>query len=119
MKLLHALLWLFDAYPMSNTRLDLYKEAMDLEEKRDALQADIDQITSHLSRLHRQLSGGPSTSTPVKITATSTVRRKEARAGRGELKSQILEALSEAGSAGLRVKDLVAQLGAKPANIYA
>jgi hypothetical protein len=102
---------------MSNIRIDLYKEAMDLERKRTALQADIDQITSRLSQLLAQLSGGESTS--FKVAATSTVNRKRGRAGRGELKSQILEALTNAGSAGLRVKDLVAQLGTKPANIYA
>jgi hypothetical protein len=106
-------------HAMSNTRLDLYKEAMDLEEKRTALQADIDRITSHLSQLHNQLSGGAAPTKAVKVTATSTISRKGKRAGRGELKSQILEALTNAGAAGLRVKDLVNQLGAKPANIYA
>jgi hypothetical protein len=109
----------FDGLSMSNTRLDLYKEAMDLERKRTALQADIDQITLRLSQLHSQLSSAFSVSTPAEATATSIASRKRRRAGRGELKSQILEALATAGSAGLRVRNLVNQLGTKPANIYA
>jgi hypothetical protein len=104
---------------MSNTRLDLYEEAMDLEGKRTALQADIDQITSRLSQLYSRLSCTNAALTHLEVTATSTVSRKRGRAGRGELKSQILEALTNAGFAGLRVKDLVNQLGTKPANIYA
>ena len=110
---------------MSNTRIALYREAMDLESKRAALQAEIDQVTSRLTNIHGQLFTGegsttttttPSRPSPAGIPAPS--RRSRGRSGRGELKAKVLQALSAAGSSGVRVKELANALGTKAANIY-
>jgi hypothetical protein len=111
---------------MSNTRIDLFREAIALEEKRAAIQAEIDQLSSRLASIHdqlrsREVSPAPTATlskTTVTARTTTSTRRSRGRARRGELKAQVLQALSNAGSAGLRVKDLANSLGTKAANIY-
>jgi hypothetical protein len=111
---------------MSNTRIALYREAIDIERQKSDLQAELDQITSRLTTVHTQLqaaggSSAVSTTIPGNSTAAApiTSRARRGRTRRGELKTAVLEALSSAGNAGLRVKDLANTLGTKSANIYA
>jgi hypothetical protein len=103
---------------ITNDRINLYKEAMSLEEKRASLQGQLDGILSRLSEIKGELfdgdgyvrsnSGGVA---PVALTSTG-------RSARGALKVQILRALTAAGASGVKVKDLAATLGVKAANIH-
>lgn len=110
---------------MSTTRVDLYREAMDLEEKRASLQREIELLSSRLSQIQSQLFSGEITSAPATVATVKeqspaqTTRRKKGRAGRGELKAQIFDALKAAGANGVRVMELSSSLGIKPVNIYA
>jgi hypothetical protein len=110
--------------PMSNNpRIGLYREAMSLEDQRARLQAELERITSRLSAVQSQLFDVESSvavaSSPTASAASTGGRRSRGRSRRGELKAKVLQALVAAGSSGLRVKDLAATLGTKPANIYA
>ena len=108
----------------NNPRIGLYKEAMSLEEQRGRLQAELDRVNSRLNAVQSQLFDVESSaiSAPAVSAApavSSGGRRSRGRSRRGELKARVLQALVAAGSSGLRVKDLAASLGTKPANIYA
>ena len=96
-----------------------------LEERRANLQGELAQLDSQLESLRGRLGSGSPISTsratssaPAQKSAAKATRRG-AKAGRGELKSQIFSALEKAGSSGIRVMDLAKSLGSKPANIYA
>lgn len=106
----------------NNPRIALYKEAMTLEEQRARLQTELDRVLSRLNAVQSQLFDGDTTGSSVVSAsapaAVSVGRRGRGRSRRGELKAQVLNALVAAGSAGVRVKDLAATLGTKPANIY-
>jgi hypothetical protein len=111
---------------MSNDRMSLYREAIELEQKRADLQSELEQLASKLTSIHSQILTGEVSSEPRQVSEstgpvkTSTpTRRRARRSKRGELKSAILNALSSAGAQGLRVLDLARDLASKPANIYA
>ena len=96
---------------------------MNLEEQRARLAADLARLDSQIAAVHSQLMSGESSAAPTASASSSassptSVRRSRGRSGRGELKAQVLDALKAAGSQGVRVKALAAQLGTKPANIY-
>jgi len=108
----------------NNPRIGLYREAMALEDQRARLQAELERVTSRLNAVQSQLfdveSSAASAPTASAAPAVSTSgRRSRGRSRRGELKARVLKELVAAGSKGLRVKDLAATLGTKPANIYA
>jgi hypothetical protein len=110
--------------PMSNNpRIGLYREAMSLEDQRARLQTELERITSRLNAVQSQLFDVESSAAVGSSSAASAAstggRRSRGRSRRGELKAKVLQALVAAGSSGLRVKDLAATLGTKPANIYA
>lgn len=97
---------------------------MALEEERASILGNLERVVSRLEVVKDQLFGrndGFRVSAPREKAAIGSVRRgrRAGRAGRGELKARVLDALSKAGDSGLRVKDLASSLGAKPANIYA
>ena len=108
----------------SQSRIDLYKEAMTLEHERAALQGKLDQLHARLSHIKGALfSQGGSTSAPaaVKVKAIPSKAApavKKVRKERGALKQQILEALAAAGKAGIRVRDLAASIGSKSAALH-
>ncbi len=86
-----------------------------IEEKKSALQSQIDALNQQLDALKRRfLSGSPAETAPK-----GTKAAKSARGRRGELKSAIFSALERAGSAGVKVLDLAKSLHTKPANVYA
>jgi hypothetical protein len=102
---------------MINDRINLYKEAMSLEEKRSQLQGQLDGILLRLSEIKTQLFDGDG------YVRTSTgsgavERTSSGRSQRGALKTEILRALTAAGSSGVKVQDLAATLGVKAANIH-
>jgi hypothetical protein len=105
--------------PNSNPRIERLKAMLGLEEKRSALQQQLDTLHQQLSALREQLfDDGPNL--PIKSPAKSSVKGKsKGRSKRGALKEQILAALSSAGEAGVRVTELAAALGTKAANIHA
>jgi len=102
---------------MSNTspRIVHLKSLLALEEKRAALQEQIDEIHQQISTTRDQIFS------PVSSTVASTVRKVVAkgRTQRGALKAQILSALETAGHAGVRVTELAESLGTKAANLHA
>jgi hypothetical protein len=108
------------------SRIARLKEMITLQEKRAALQREIESIQEQLETLHESVVG--SLSQPV-LPALQALSASPARAAapkqsskapgkRGSLKETILSALESAGSAGVRVKELAAALGTKPVNIY-
>lgn len=102
-----------------NPRIERLKEMLVLEEKRVALQGELDSIAQQLSALKDRLldeSGDVATS----ATKATRVPRKTVgkRQKRGLLKDKIMAALDAAGSAGVKVKDLAAAFGTKPVNIH-
>jgi hypothetical protein len=110
----------------NNPRIGLYREAMSLEDQRARLQTELERITSRLNAVQSQLFDVESSVAVASSSAASSAssastggRRSRGRSRRGELKAKVLQALVAAGSSGLRVKDLAATLGTKPANIYA
>lgn len=102
----------------SNPRISLYKEAMSLEQKREVLQSQLDEILGRLARVKTELFSGEGFASGSS-TAQSGMVRKGVRSGRGELKAKILQALVAAGKAGVRVRDLAETLGVKVANVHA
>jgi len=98
---------------------------LSLTEKKEELLQILEQIDAEI---HRTVQGRVSVEV---ITSQPAIARqapaalkpaakpaKKVKAGRsGGLKDRILDLLDAAGSAGLRVKDIAAKLGAKPANI--
>lgn len=104
--------------PDPNPRIERLKAMLGLEEKRAILQKELDALTAQLSSLKDHLFD----ETPVTIAKPAAIRVKRAgkgRAQRGALKEQIVGALQNAGSAGVRVNELAAALGTKAANIHA
>ena len=104
------------------------KEMISLEEKRLALQQDLESVDQQLAALQQSLVSGVSPCFPPfprqQSPKQSPRRRLEvpkaskARARHGSLKETILSALEAAGNAGVRVKELAASIGIKPVNVH-
>jgi len=113
----------------TSPQIENLKRMIVLEERRANLQGELAQVDSQLESLRGRLGSGSPISTSRAASsraestqaarATSTGRKRRAKAGRGELKSKIFSALEKAGSSGIKVMDLARSLGSKPANIYA
>lgn len=108
----------------SQSQIDLCKEAMDLERERAALQGQLDQLHARLDHIKGALfSSGLSPSAPLSgkvkaVAAKAAPVLSKVRAKRGALKQRILEALAVAGKDGIRVRDLAASIGSKPAALH-
>jgi len=102
---------------MSNTtpRTVHLKSLLALEEKRAALQQQIDAIHHQISIVRDQIFA------TGKATVSKAVHQPapKGRARRGALKAKILAALETAGNAGVRVTELASDLGTKAANLHA
>jgi len=96
-------------------RIERLKSLLALEEKRAALQRQIDELQPRISAIRDRLFDGPAPS-PSRSTSRTAVRR---RTPRGALKQKVLAALESAGSAGVRVTELASALGTKAANLHA
>ncbi len=111
-----------------NPRIQRLKELMELEERRADLQSQLDQLIDQMTALKNALfeeTSSPAAkassvpaSRPAAAAAPAPRGRRRGRTPRGELKSQILSALTAAGSKGVRVTDLAQALGIKPVNIH-
>ena len=107
----------------TNTPVDRLKQMLALEQRRSALQLEIDSLVRQLNDLQKHLFDSPPTVTVGRSLApaapTPPVRgRKRKGAKRGQLSAGILSALQAAGSKGITVGDLATQLGANYKNIY-
>lgn len=99
---------------------------MSLEEKRIALQQQLEAIQGQMDDLRDQLFSGQSTATNARAAVTRTAvsqkptsrAGKAQRSGRGEMKDRIVAALEAAGKQGVRVKELASALNTKPVNIH-
>lgn len=103
---------------MSNTspRIVHLKSLLALEEKRTALQQQIDDIEQQILSVRDQVLGAaPSTV----ARAVRKIASTGGRAQRGALKARIMTALESAGHAGVRVTELAEALGTKAANLHA
>ena len=103
---------------ITNDRINLYKEAMSLEEKRALLQGELDGILSRLSEIKGELFDGDGYVRSSSGGVAPIERTSSGRSARGALKVQILRALTAAGSSGVKVKELAATLDVKAANIH-
>src|SRR5260221_7446064 len=104
---------------MSNTtpRTVHLKAMLALEEKRAALQQQIDEIHHQISIVHDQIFAKRPTTVISAKSAPKAVSK--GRAKRGALKAKIMAALEAAGNSGVRVTELASALGAKAANLHA
>jgi hypothetical protein len=99
----------------SSPQIEHLKKMLNIEEKKAALQSQLDELNRQLDALkQRLLSGSPAASAPKAAGPGRSARNK-----RGELKSAIFSALEKAGSGGVKVLDLAKSLRTKPANVYA
>lgn len=103
---------------MNKDRINLYKEAMALEEKRAQLQEQLDEILANLSAIKDKLFDEDGYVRTQFGGAISVSRTSTGRTARGALKVQILRALTAAGSSGVKVKELAATLGVKSTNVH-
>ncbi len=102
-----------------NPRIEGLKAMMSLEEKRSALQTQLDTVQQQLIALQSRFfddSNPAKNSSPQSSPKVRSGLGKRAR--RGALSEKILSALSSAGEAGIRVKDLASAIGTKAANIH-
>lgn len=108
----------------STSRIDLYKEAMSIENERASLQGKLDRLHARLETIKSALfTAGATVAAPAAakakpVAAKAAPAGKQPRAGRGELKQRILEALAAAGKAGIRVRDLAVSIGSKPEALH-
>ncbi len=124
---------------MTQSRIAHLKEMVVLEQHREALQRQIDDVVNKLIGIRNSISS--KTSSALSLSAASSPKKvgrpakgakaapaapvkaiktgKSGRVGRGVLKEQIFSALQSAGSAGVYVKELAQSLNMKPVNIHA
>jgi hypothetical protein len=88
-----------------------------LEEKRETLQRQIDDIQHQILAVQDRIFGKESM--VLNIAKSIGKVATPGRAKRGALKAKIMAALDTAGHAGVRVTDLAAELGTKAANLHA
>jgi transposase-like protein len=93
---------------------------MELEERRAELQGELETLVNRMSALRDSLfeDSGLSAFNGGGISGGGRRGGKAPRMGRGELKNQMVNALTTAGSNGVRVADLARELGIKPVNIH-
>jgi hypothetical protein len=106
-----------------NPRLERLKELLSLEERRVAVQQDLESITQRMVSLRDSLfdegrSPRSEAAAPPNEPAAARVGRPRGPLKRGALKEHIASALEAAGSAGVRVTELAERLGVKPVNIH-
>ena len=103
------------------------KEMLALEEKRAALQGQLDAINQRLSALKDFIIAGGSATTASSSIALPAARgrgrppgstNQSKVPGQGTYREYIMAALQAAGSVGVRVKDLALAMKTKPVNIH-
>ena len=110
----------------TNSRIQSLRTMMSLEEKRIALQQQLEAIQGQMDDLRDQLFSNESTATTARAAVTKAAASqkpvsrngKTQRTGRGEMKDRIVAALEAAGKQGVRVKELASALNTKPVNVH-
>ena len=108
---------------LPNSRVQSLKEMLALEEKRTALQGQLDAIEQRMSALKSSIFSGSPVKVSLAAIASPTGRKPgrptgSKRASRGTHREVIMAALAAAGAAGVRVKDLAAAMKTKAVNIH-
>ena len=108
---------------LPNSRVQSLKEMLVLEEKRTALQGQLDAIDQRMSALKASIFSG----SPVSVSSAGIASPKGRKPGRppgskgaprGTHRETIMAALEAAGAAGVRVKELAAAMKTKSVNIH-
>jgi len=86
-----------------------------LEQRRAALQDELDSLVEQLTKLNSQLFDEAAPAAKPRMASSP---KPSGRAGRGQLKAQIRSALDRAGAAGVKVKELAAEIGTKAVNVH-
>ena len=104
----------------NNPRIERLKEMMNLEEKRVALQQQLDEVMEEMTELRDALFADSEEAepTPTRVAGKAATRPPQVSGRRGVLKDRIMAALQAAGSKGVYVKELAQALGTKPVNIH-
>lgn len=104
----------------NNPRIERLKKMLTLEERRVRLHLDLAGVVAEMSALKDRLFEDVSArvSAVTRQISGPTRRGPRRKARRGALKEKIMAALETAGAAGVRVKDLAAELATKPVNIH-
>lgn len=104
----------------NNPRIERLKEMMNLEEKRVALQQQLDGLMERMTELRDALLADSDEveTTPSRGQTKAPARLPKGPTQRGALKDRIMAALQAAGSQGVRVKELAQALGTKPVNVH-
>ena len=102
-------------------RLASLKELMQLEEERAGLEITLNTLNTKINVLHSALIES-TRARPLRFRLKDQGRAPSnnghRRMGRGELRTQILERLTQAGDKGVLVHDLAQELGLKAVNIH-
>jgi len=105
----------------NNPRIERLKEMMNLEEKRVALQQQLDDIMQRMAELKDALLTDSEEAEPTPSRRPAKAPSQKAPTitpRRGVLKDRIMAALEAAGPRGVRVKELARALGTKPVNVH-
>ncbi len=104
----------------NNPRIERLKEMMNLEEKRVALQQQLNDVMQRMTELKDALltDSEEEESAPSPRPTKSASRQPAVASRRGVLKDRIMAALEAAGPRGVRVKELARALGTKPVNVH-
>ncbi len=104
------------------TSVNTLKELMKLAKSKDKLESQLAKINADMAALLSQLTPGAVIASPAKKIVTEpqkTSAPKGKRKRRGDLTTKIVEALKDAGPAGLKVPAIAAKVGAKGTNVHA
>ncbi len=108
---------------LANPRIESLKELIVLEEKRIAIQAQLDAIEARIATVKDSIFTG----SPITASSKSASSPKARAVGRspgkkkaagGTYREYIMSALEAAGEAGLRVKDIALAMKTKPVNVH-
>lgn len=102
----------------TNPRIERLKQMMSLEERRVALQQELDQVEQQMNDLKESLFSDEAAPVRTSVAAPKAATKSSKATPRGALKDRIVAALEAAGGAGVRVKELAQALGTKPVNVH-
>lgn len=100
----------------SKLNTDVLRQVLKLSERKETLMKELEKIENEiLSHLHGSVA---TTTSKIKKISTTTASAGKKRAQRGMIKQNVLQALTEAGSAGLKVPELSKKINATSASIH-
>ncbi len=117
----------FGIMDFSKINTSALRAMLQLSERKEALLAELNKLETEIASLltgnsNIFFSASPETAKKTRkekvIKPTSAASKEIARAARGTMKKQILEALAEAGPEGMKVSELSKKIGAKNANVH-